>query len=67
MPEEIKRRRKRKVEDPADKTRKVCVSVSDHVLAQVEGYAADAGITLSNLVDKILRAYVRNRQYLTSS
>ena len=59
--------RRKKTDDPQDKTEVMCVSVSSLTKARMKEQADKLNISVSHLADQVFSAYLRTRKALTSA
>lgn len=57
-------KRRRNADDPAEKTERVCLSMSGYVVERLKVRADKANISLSNLMEQLAQAYLRTRKQL---
>jgi len=62
----VKHRRKR-TEDPKDRTVPVCISIGAHTAEGMKAQADKLGVSVSYLFEHVAKAYLRTRNYLTNS
>jgi len=59
--------RRRKSEDPKDRTVPVCISIGTQTQERMKEQAAKRGVTVSYLYEHVAKAFLRTRGYLTNS
>lgn len=58
--------RRRKIEDPGDRTARVTISISERTMEGLKAEADKAGMTLSHLMERLSETYLRTRRRLTT-